>query len=127
VPIVQPAHHHWGQVLLLIWGVVMLLTAVAFVWVVIRTCGRTVRDMMTKVETCPAQIIDKREETPRFMVPFQISRCFLTFELDDRRRLQFGLPRGEWSDLEVGDRGYLTFQGTLYRGFRLVVGPRADE
>ena len=125
--IVQPTQFTWAHLAWVVWGVVTLIGSILFTWLIIRTCGRTVLNMLARVQTVPAQVIDKREAPARLAFATRELRCYLAFETDDGQRMEFALPRGEWSQFEVGDRGYLTFQGTLYRGFRCIAGPQADD
>ena len=125
--LLQPAQFTWGHLAWLVWGVVTLIGSILFTWLIVRSCGRTVLNMLARVRTIPAQIIDKRETPARLSLSTEGFRCYLAFEDDEGQRLEFPLPRGEWSQFEIGDRGYLTSQGTLYRGFRCIAGPEADD
>ena len=125
--IVQPTQFTWAHLAWLVWGVVTLIASVLFTWLIVRTCGRTVLNMLARVQTVPAQVIDKREAPARLAFATGAWHCYLAFESDDGQHIEFVLPRGEWSEFEIGDRGYLTFQGTLYRGFRCIAGPQADD
>lgn len=42
---------------------------------------------------------------------------FVTFELEDGKRLELGVKDPEYGMLSEGDRGRLSFQGTRYLGF----------
>ena len=45
---------------------------------------------------------------------------FVTFELDNGKRVELGMKDAEYGMLAEGDRGQLTFQGTRYLGFERV-------
>lgn len=47
------------------------------------------------------------------------TRYFVTFELENGRRLELGVKDSEYGMLAEGDQGVLTFQGTRYLGFEL--------
>ena len=45
------------------------------------------------------------------------TRYFVTFELENGKRLEFSVKDPEYSMLAEGDRGRLSYQGTRYLGF----------
>jgi hypothetical protein len=45
------------------------------------------------------------------------TRYFVTFELENGKRLEFSVNDGEYGMLAEGDTGELTWQGTRYLGF----------
>ena len=45
------------------------------------------------------------------------TRYFVTFELEDGTRLEFGVKDPEYGRLAEGDQGTLSYQGTRYLGF----------
>ena len=45
------------------------------------------------------------------------TRYFVTFELENGKRLEFGVKDPEYGMLAEGDRGRLSYQGTRYLGF----------
>ena len=45
---------------------------------------------------------------------------FVTFELEDGKRLELGVKDPEYGMLSEGDRGRLSYQGTRYLGFERV-------
>jgi hypothetical protein len=45
------------------------------------------------------------------------TRYFVTFELENGKRLEFSVNDGEYGMLAEGDSGELTWQGTRYLGF----------
>ena len=48
------------------------------------------------------------------------TRYFVTFELENGRRLEFSVKDAEYGMLAEDDRGTLSFQGTRYLGFERV-------
>ena len=47
------------------------------------------------------------------------TRYFVTFELENGRRVELGVKDPEYGVLAEGDQGLLSFQGTRYLGFEL--------
>ena len=45
------------------------------------------------------------------------TRYFVTFELEDGKRLELGVKDPEYAMLAEGDKGRLSYQGTRYLGF----------
>ena len=45
---------------------------------------------------------------------------FVTFELEDGKRLELGVKDPEYGMLSEGDRGRLSYQGTRYLGFERI-------
>ena len=45
------------------------------------------------------------------------TQYFVTFELEDGKRLELGVKDPEYGMLSEGDRGRLSYQGTRYLGF----------
>ena len=45
------------------------------------------------------------------------TRYFVTFELEDGKRLELGVKDPEFAMLAEGDKGRLSYQGTRYLGF----------
>ena len=48
------------------------------------------------------------------------TRYFVTFELEDGKRLELGVKDPEYGMLAEGDRGRLSYQGTRYLGFERI-------
>ena len=48
------------------------------------------------------------------------TRYFVTFELENGKRLEFGVKDPEYGMLAEGDHGHLSYQGTRYLGFERV-------
>ena len=81
-------------------------------------------------ETVNARVVSKRMKVSGFggttmgrvstmnsMGTTTRTRYFVTFEMEDGRRLELGVNDSEYGMLAEGDQGQLSFQGTRYLGF----------
>ncbi len=117
-------------------GLAVLAVAAVFVWRIVRTFWQTVYNMTQPVRTELAEVVERREERPSRLLPAPREseahigprvHYVLTFELPDGRRIEFPVSRYDWRENDIGARGYLTFQGTWYKGFTRMDGPRLLE
>ena len=117
-----------------------LMTALiaVFAVILIGTIGRALyvwfRNNRSPQETADARVITKRTKVTGHgghagvrnaagMNTFSSStytRYFVTFELDNGKRLEFSVKDPEYGMLAEGDRGRLSWQGTRYLGFERV-------
>jgi len=114
---------------------VMTILIVVFAVLLIGAIGRGIyvwmRNNRSPQETVNARVVAKRMKVSGHggtVMPGNVSsmhtfhsstntRYFVTFELEDGKRLELGVKDGEYGMLAEGDQGRLSFQGTRYLGF----------
>ena len=101
---------------------VLLLGAIGrglFVWI---------RNNNSPTETVNARVVTKRmkvtghgqsmmRSTINGLGSSTYTRYFVTFELENGKRIELGVKDPEYGMLAEGDQGVLSFQGTRYLGF----------
>ena len=79
------------------------------------------------IQTVPSKVVAKRFDVQhhmqggggetQMMTSHSQTNYFVTFELENRQRLEFHVKNKEYGMLVEGDIGMLTYQGTRYKGF----------
>ncbi len=112
----------------------MIVLIAIFAALLIGAIGRGlfvwVRNSNSPRETANARVITKRMKVSGFggragarnfsgmsTSSSTYTRYFVTFELEDGKRLEFNVKDPEYGVLAEGDRGCLSYQGTRYLGF----------
>ena len=116
-------------------SVFMTVLIAVFAVLLIGTVGRGLyvwaRNNRAPQETLGARVVTKRMKVSGFsgrgaagraagmptVGSSTYTRYFVTFELENGKRLELGVKDPEYGMLAEGDRGRLSFQGTRYIGF----------
>ena len=93
------------QIFVIIWFVV-------FFYIIAKGIGQFIENENSPVLTGSATIVDKRRKNHHHSHSYHI-----TFETQDGEQIELRVKRYEYQELEIGDRGMLTHQGTRYKGF----------
>ena len=98
----------------------VVIWVVLFIYIIAKNIGQFIENENSPVLTVSATIVDKRRKTHHHHSNghHHHSHSYLvTFETQDGEILELRVKRYEYNELEVGDRGMLTHQGTRYKGF----------
>ena len=101
------------QVFVVIWFIL-------FFFIIAKNIGQFIENENSPVLTIPVTIVDMRRKTHHHHHSngHHVSHSYLvTFETQDGDMIELRVKRYEYNELEVGDRGMLTHQGTRYKGF----------
>ena len=91
----------------------VVIWVVLFIYIIAKNIGQFIENENSPVLTVSATIVDKRRKTHHH----HSHSYHITFETQDGEILELRVKRYEYNELEVGDRGMLTHQGTRYKGF----------
>lgn len=98
----------------------VVIWLVLFIYIIAKNIGQFIENENSPLLTVSATIVDKRRRTHHHHHSngHHVSHSYLvTFETQDGELLELRVKRYEYNELEVGDRGMLTHQGTRYKGF----------
>ena len=98
----------------------VVIWVVLFIYIIAKNIGQFIENENSPILTVSATIVDKRRRTHHHHHSngHHVSHSYLvTFETQDGELLELRVKRYEYNELEVGDRGMLTHQGTRYKGF----------
>ena len=98
----------------------VVIWLVLFIYIIAKNIGQFIENENSPLLTVSATIVDKRRRTHHHHHSngHHVSHSYLvTFETQDGEILELRVKRYEYNELEVGDRGMLTHQGTRYKGF----------
>ena len=98
----------------------VVIWLVLFIYIIAKNIGQFIENENSPVLTVAATIVDKRRRTHRHHSNghhHHSHSYHITFETQDGEILELRVKRYEYNELEVGDRGMLTHQGTRYKGF----------
>lgn len=101
------------QIFVVIWFVL-------FTCIIIKNIGQFIENENSPVLTVPALIVDMRRKTHHHHSNghhHHSHSYHVTFEVENGERMELRVNRNEYNQLNVGDRGMLTYQGTRYKGF----------
>jgi hypothetical protein len=100
--------------------IVLFISMLAYA--IFKRPGNPLGNRRIKEVTVIATITDKRiqeNESMRFGFGVQAEkeRYYLTFDTDEGSRLEFRVTKSDFYDFEIGTKGKMTYQGTMYKGF----------
>ena len=98
----------------------VVIWLVLFIYIIAKNIGQFIENENSPVLTVAATIVDKRRRTHRHHSNghhHHSHSYHITFETQDGEILELRVKRYEYNELEVGDHGMLTHQGTRYKGF----------
>ena len=99
----------------------VVIWVVLFIYIIAKNIGQFIENENSPVLTVSATIVDKRRKTHHHHHSnghhHHSHSYHITFETQDGELLELRVKRYEYNELEVGDRGMLTHQGTRYKGF----------
>ena len=98
----------------------VVIWVVLFIYIIAKNIGQFIENENSPVLTASAPIVDKRRKTHHHHSNghhHHSHSYHITFETQDGELLELRVKRYEYNELEVGDRGMLTHQGTRYKGF----------
>ena len=93
-----------------------LIWLLLFSFIIIKNVRQYIENENSPVLTVSATIVDKRRRSHHHQNHHTHS-YHITFETQDGEILELRVKRSEYYELEIGDRGLLTHQGTRYHGF----------
>ena len=98
----------------------VVIWVVLFIYIIAKNIGQFIENENSPVLTVSATIVDKRRKTHHHHSNghhHHSHSYHITFETQDGEILELRVKRYEYNELEVGDRGMLTHQGTRYKVF----------
>ena len=98
----------------------VVIWVVLFIYIIAKNIGQFIENENSPVLTVSATIVDKRRKTHHHHSNghhHHSHSYHITFETQDGEILELRVKRYEYNELEVGDCGMLTHQGTRYKGF----------
>ena len=98
----------------------VVIWVVLFIYIIAKNIGQFIENENSPVLTVSATIVDKRRKPHHHHSNghhHHSHSYHITFETQDGELLELRVKRYEYNELEVGDRGMLTHQGTRYKGF----------
>lgn len=97
-----------------------LLVVSGFLYVIIRGLKMWVSNNNSEILKKRCTIVDKRTEVWGGSGESSANtNYYITFELDDRSRIELQIPANRFGLMVVGDQGELTYQGTRFKDFTL--------
>ena len=101
-------------------AIFVVIWLVLFIYIIAKNIGQFIENENSPVLTVSATVVDKRRRTHHHHSNghhHHSHSYHITFETQDGEILELRIKRYEYIELEVGDRGMLTHQGTRYKGF----------
>ena len=101
------------QIFVIIWFLI-------FFYIIAKNISQFIENENSPVLTVSATVVDKRRKTHHHHSNghhHHSHSYHITFENQDGERIELRVKLHEYHDLEIGDRGMLTHQGTRYKGF----------
>ena len=98
----------------------VVIWVVLFIYIIAKNIDQFIENENSPVLTVSATIVDKRRKPHHHHSNghhHHSHSYHITFETQDGEILELRVKRYEYNELEVGDRGMLTHQGTRYKGF----------
>ena len=98
----------------------VVIWLVLFIYIIAKNIGQFIENENSPLLAVSATIVDKRRKTHHHHSNghhHHSHSYHITFETQDGELLELRVKRYEYNELEVGDRGMLTHQGTRYKGF----------
>ena len=89
---------------------------ILFFYIIVKNIAQFIENENSPVLTVSAVIVDKRRRSHHHQNHHTHS-YHIAFETQDGELLELRVRRSEYYELEIGDRGMLTHQGTRYQGF----------
>ncbi|QUA53319.1 DUF2500 domain-containing protein [Aristaeella lactis] len=93
-------------------GVIVII----FLYIIISGLIRWSRNNNSPILTVDARIVSKRQDVSGSDSSTS-TWYYVTFELENRERIEFPVLGKDYGMLTEGDCGSLTYQGTRYKGF----------
>ncbi|MBQ8148099.1 MAG: DUF2500 domain-containing protein [Lachnospiraceae bacterium] len=106
----------FGIIVMVISVIMCLLSFGVFIFLVVRIIKNAKKDDNSPKITVPATVVTKRSLV-RHASDMGSTRYFVTFELENRERMELSVSGNESGMLVEGDYGMLTFQGTRFVDF----------
>lgn len=106
----------FGIIMMVISVIMCLLSFGVFIFLVVRIIKNAKKDDNSPKITVPATVVTKRSLV-RHASDMGSTRYFVTFELENRERMELSVSGNESGMLVEGDYGMLTFQGTRFVNF----------
>lgn len=98
----------------------VVIWLVLFIYIIAKNIGQFIENENSPVLTVAATIVDKRRRTHHHHSNghhHHSHSYHIAFETQDGEMIELRVKRYEYNEMEVGDRGMLTHQGTRYKGF----------
>ncbi|GAF65849.1 hypothetical protein BTS2_2748 [Bacillus sp. TS-2] len=99
-----------------------IIVIVIILWTVVKEFKQWSYNNQQPLRTVPAKVITKRTEHRTSGNNHHISSStlyYVTFDLEDKSRLECRVSGTEYGQLAEGDLGYLTHKGTRFKDFEL--------
>ena len=91
-----------------------------FLFIIFKAVGQWIENENSPVLTVPATVVDMRRKTHHHHGNghhHHSHSYHVTFQKEDGQRIELKVKRFEYDPMAIGDRGYLTHQGTRFQGF----------
>ncbi|CAM4452570.1 hypothetical protein FHS16_004071 [Paenibacillus endophyticus] len=99
-------------------GFVITVVASTFLYVIVRGIRTWIGNNASEAVTRSVTIVDKRTEVWGGSGDSSASTdYYITFEMDDRSRIELAVRADRYGLIVVGDQGELTHQGTRFKQF----------
>ena len=89
---------------------------ILFIYILAKNIAQFIENENSPVLTVSAVIVDKRRRSHHHQNHHTHS-YHMTFETQEGELLELRVKRSEYYEMEIGDSGVLTHQGTRYLGF----------
>ena len=106
---------------------IFLIIGSVLIYTIIKNIKQWHINNNSPIQTAPSKVVAKRFDVQhhmqggggenQMMTSHSQTNYFVTFELENRQRLEFHVKNKEYGMLVEGDVGMLTYQGTRYKGF----------
>ena len=91
-----------------------------FIYFIVKSISQFIQNENSPVLTVSATIVDMRRKTHHHHHNHghhHSHSYHVTFELENCERMELRMLWHNYRELDIGDRGMLTYQGTRYKGF----------
>jgi len=111
-----PFHHDFGPhwTFILFFGIISVL----FLMIILKRIHTWMTNNASPILTAPAMVISKRQKVTGGGNDSSVSTySYITFQLENGERMEFRVTGSEYGLLIETDHGFLTYQGSRYKGF----------
>ena len=100
-------------------GTIVTIIAAAIVFAIVRGLKMWLANNASELRTVNCFVVDKRTEVWGGSGESSANtNYYVTFEMDDRSRIELPMHGHSYGMIASGDRGLLTYQGTRFKEFK---------
>ena len=95
-----------------------------FFYFIVKSISQFIKNENSPILTVPATVADMRRKTHHHHHNHghhHSHSYHVTFELENGERTELRMLWHNYRELDIGDRGMLTYQGTRYKGFERII------